>query len=147
MRKLNPPKLVLISLGLMFLLSWPWPVLTLLHCPWNLLGLVPLPLGAASCIAGVRRIKKSGTTIKTFGQPSRLMTDGIYRFTRNLIYLGFASVLTGAWLFMGTLAAAVPVLLFVIVADRWYIRFEEGTLARTFGQEYEQYKSWARRWI
>ena len=147
MRKLNPPKLVLICLGLMFLLSWRWPVLTFLRYPWNLLGLVPLLLGAASCITGIRRIRKADTTIKTFGQPSRLLTDGIYRVTRNPIYLGFATILLGAWLLLGALSVGVPVLLFVVVADRWYIRFEEATLARTFGQEYERYRSRTRRWI
>jgi protein-S-isoprenylcysteine O-methyltransferase Ste14 len=142
-----PPILVLICLGLMFLLSWLWPIAIFLRAPWNLVGLVPMLLGVASCGAGIRRIKKSRTTIHTFGQPSRLLTDGIFRFTRNPIYLGFATILSGAWLLMGALSAAVGVLLFVIVADRWYIRFEETTLVKTFGQEYEQYKSKTRRWI
>ena len=142
-----PPVLVMICLSLMFLLSWRWPVVVFLRAPWNLLGLAPLLLGVASCGAGIRRIKKSRTTIHTFGQPSHLLTDGIFRFTRNPIYLGFATILTGAWLLLGTLSAAIPVLLFVIIADRWYIRFEEATLAKTFGQEYEQYKSKTRRWI
>lgn len=147
MRKLKPPWLVLICLGVMFLLSWLWPVLTFLRYPWNLLGLVPLLLGLAVSRAGMLRIRKSGTTIHTFGRPSRLLTEGIYRFTRNPIYLGFAAILLGAWLLMGALSAAVGELLFVIVADRWYIRFEETTLVKKFGQKYEKYKSKTRRWI
>ncbi len=147
MRRLIPPFLMLICLGLMFLLSRRWPIVTFSRFPWNFVGLVPLLLGATLGIAGIRKIKKSHTELHTFGQPSHLVTDGLYRFTRNPIYLGFATILLGAWLLLGALSAAIGVLLFVIVADRWYIRFEEATLAKTFGQEYEQYKSRTRRWI
>src|ERR1039457_6529008 len=78
MRRLLPPILLLICLGLMFLLTWLWPIVTFLRVPWNLVGLVPLVLGGAMGVAGIRRIKKSHTTIKPFGQPSRLVTDRIF---------------------------------------------------------------------
>jgi protein-S-isoprenylcysteine O-methyltransferase Ste14 len=85
--------------------------------------------------------------VNTFSNPDQLVTDGLYRFSRNPMYLGFALVLIGVWLLLGRLTPLMGVLLFVLVADRWYIAYEECRLVETFGQAFTAYKAHTRRWL
>jgi protein-S-isoprenylcysteine O-methyltransferase Ste14 len=147
MKFLMPPVLAAICLALMFLLRWACPIPTILIPPWTYLGLVLLAAGVALPIAGVRRFNQAGTTHKPFREAKTLVTTGIYRYTRNPMYLGLTLLLAGAWLLLAALWALIPVLLFVVVTDRWYIRGEEKMLAKKFGPRFEEYKAKTRRWV
>ncbi|GAE32578.1 isoprenylcysteine carboxyl methyltransferase [Halalkalibacter hemicellulosilyticusJCM 9152] len=63
------------------------------------------------------------------------------------MYVGFLMALVGLFVVLGAVSPALFVLLFLIVTDRWYIKYEENILNETFGVEYERYKSSTRRWI
>jgi protein-S-isoprenylcysteine O-methyltransferase Ste14 len=142
-----PPTLFYCCIVLMLLLAWMWPVSTFIRFPINLLGIVPLLLGLGMAVWGSRKFSEVGTTIKTFDEPGRLVTDGLFRITRNPMYLGFVLALLGVWILLGSLSPVAGVILFVVVADRWYIRFEERVLTETFGLEFEAYRARTRRWI
>jgi protein-S-isoprenylcysteine O-methyltransferase Ste14 len=58
-----------------------------------------------------------------------------------------ALVFVGVWILLDALSTGLPVLVFIVVTDRLYIRFEEKMLARKFGQEYHEYRRKTRRWI
>jgi protein-S-isoprenylcysteine O-methyltransferase Ste14 len=77
----------------------------------------------------------------------RLICDGVYRFTRNPMYLGIVFMLTGVATFYGTLPFYTAALVFFIVMDRFFCRYEEEKLLRTFGQAYAAYRSNVRRWL
>ncbi len=76
-----------------------------------------------------------------------LITDGVYRYTRNPMYLGMtlmlAAVATGTGLVPFYASAAA----FVLVIDRVFCPYEEQKLARAFGQSYLAYRRRVRRWI
>jgi protein-S-isoprenylcysteine O-methyltransferase Ste14 len=131
----------------MAVLAWLWPVTIVFGFPFNLTGVAPLSLGLGIAIWGSRKFDQVGTTIKTFDEPEQLVTDGLFSYTRNPMYLGFALALLGVWILLGALSPVVGMVVFVLTSDRWYIRFEERMLSQRFGREFEGYRARTRRWI
>jgi len=76
-----------------------------------------------------------------------LITDGIYRFTRNPMYLGMVLMLGGVAVFFGTLPFYVATGVYFFLINRWFCRYEEEKLLAAFGEDYEHYRSNVRRWI
>ncbi|HVN16881.1 MAG TPA: isoprenylcysteine carboxylmethyltransferase family protein, partial [Anaerolineales bacterium] len=90
---------------------------------------------------------QADTPVCPFEASSVLVTYGLYRFTRNPMYLGFVLILFGAFILLGSLTPFVIALAFVFLMDRMFIRMEEQKLAATFGAQWEEYKSRTRRWL
>ena len=82
-----------------------------------------------------------------FKEADKLVTQGPFRYSRNPMYLGLGLVLTGTWLLLGALSCVLGVLIFLVVADCWYIRSEERMLQRKFGPAFDAYRARTRRWI
>ena len=80
-------------------------------------------------------------------EASHLVTDGLYRFTRNPMYLGLTLVMIGAGIWFGNWLGVVPIGFFVWYLTVKQIRAEEEALAEKFGEEYEAYRAKVRRWI
>ncbi len=111
-----------------------------------LLGLAGVVLG----VLGVRRFRSAGTTVDphSIDKASTLVVDGVYRFTRNPMYLGLV-LLSIAWgLRLGTIVGLVVGTGALVVAlTVLQIRPEERVLGQRFGDEYEQYRTRVRRWL
>ena len=143
----TPLVLFVVCLGAMLLLGSVWPIARFLHSPWKYGGCAALLAGLFFCGAGALRIVRKRTTLEPFGQPACLITSGVFRYSRHPIYLGFTLMLAGAWALTGAVSAGLPAIAFVVVVDRFYIRFEEKTLAAKFGLDYDKYRRKTRRWI
>ena len=91
--------------------------------------------------------RRRGTAIKPFQESSALVTDGVYRFTRNPMYLGMVIGLTGVACMLGTVTPLLVIPIFIWVIRTRFIRVEEGMLAERFGDEYVQYQARVRRWL
>ncbi len=115
--------------------------------PVSWLGVVPIALGLAMTTAGARQFARVGTNIKPYRDPTVMVTDGLYRWTRNPMYLGMVLVLVGSGLLIGTVPALVIAAAFAAVVDRRYIRYEEAAMHRRFGDAYTAYARRTRRWI
>jgi protein-S-isoprenylcysteine O-methyltransferase Ste14 len=76
-----------------------------------------------------------------------LVASGLYRWTRNPMYLGFLTVLLGLGVFLSNPLALAPIPLFVLYMTRFQIRPEEKALEARFGADFAAYKSRVRRWI
>ena len=94
-----------------------------------------------------KRFRKAKTQIHTFKVPKKLVTTGLFQYSRNPIYLGFTIVLLGIALLYGSLSTLIPVLLFFLIANFWYIPFEEKNMKKVFGQSYLFYRRRVRRWL
>jgi protein-S-isoprenylcysteine O-methyltransferase Ste14 len=81
-----------------------------------------------------------------FDPPRRLVIRGPYRYVRNPMYLGAALSLGGAALFYQSVTLLVYGLVFLLATHLFVISYEEPTLQRTFGTEYEEYLHRVRRW-
>lgn len=146
-RRILPPTLFTLSIGLMLILHFIFPVMKILHFPINLSGIILICLGIWISILGSNYFEHKETTVMTFDTPKVLVTDGLYRYSRNPMYLGFALAVIGIWLLLGFLSPIFATIIFLAVLDRYYIRFEEAVLQKAFGTEYLEYKRQVRRWI
>ena len=82
-----------------------------------------------------------------FDPPRRLVVRGPYRFVRNPMYIGAATALAGASLFYESTALAAYTAVFLLIVYLFIRLYEEPTLQRTFGEEYDDYCRNVRRWI
>jgi len=142
-----PPLLVLICLAAMAFLALVAPGPVLITAPWTWLGAAVAVLGVSMAVAGARAFRRLGTNIKTFDDPDLLVTSGLFRVSRNPMYLGFLLLLAGAALLVGRATPILPVLAFFLAAQVWYIPFEERAMSRRFGSDYAAYRAKVRRWI
>lgn len=148
MKQLLPPVLFVIFILVMTAINWVLAPSHLVYYPYNLIGLLFVSMGLMLAITGKKLFKKLNTNIMTFDEPTKLVTQGIYQYTRNPMYLGFAIAMLGfAILNGGTLSSLVLTLIFILVTDRWYIQYEEQMMRIKFGQDYEIYCSNVRRWF
>lgn len=145
MQKLLPPKLALILIVLMTALHFSSPLRDLRDRP--VLAALIAVAGIALLLAGSSTFRRAGTNIKTFNEPDRLVTSGVFRWSRNPMYLGFTLLLTGIAVGFGTLSPIIGPVLFFFAAELWYIPFEEKKMEETFGEEYLAYKRRVRRWL
>ncbi|HLO16821.1 MAG TPA: isoprenylcysteine carboxylmethyltransferase family protein [Anaerolineales bacterium] len=145
--KIQPPVLVLIHIVLAFaltrFLALPWVVPPTLQIS----GLLLVFLGFLFGIAALLVFRRAHTTLNPHGSVSRLVTSGIYRFTRNPIYLGFLLMLIGIPLNSGSYWGILLAPIMVVLFNKLVIEHEEDYLAQKFGSDYESYKLNVRRWI
>ncbi|WP_179188073.1 methyltransferase family protein [Kiloniella majae] len=147
MQRLLPPFFFLICIVLMGLLGTYYPVIRFLQYPWTLIGLLDLIGGLSITVIAGAQFMRAKTNLKTFNKPDQFVTSGLFKFSRNPMYLGFAISTFGIALYLGALSPFLICVLFILVADRWYIAHEEVVMAETFGEAYMDYKAKVRRWI
>jgi protein-S-isoprenylcysteine O-methyltransferase Ste14 len=106
-------------------------------------------LGALIALAGVRAFRAHGTTVNplTPEATTSVVDTGIYRYTRNPMYLGFFLAL-GAWSVLLMHPAALLALpAFIAYLNAFQIQAEERTLTTLFGESYVTYQTKVRRWL
>lgn len=91
--------------------------------------------------------RRLGTPPEPWKPTTALATGGLYRFSRNPIYLGFGLTYIGFAVAMDSPIALAMLLPCLIVIDRFVIAREERYLSARFGAEYEAYKGRVRRWL
>ena len=147
--KIPPLALVVIVAVLMWVASAAIPSFDF-SLPAKLLPAVSLVLiGAVICVSGIGSFRRAKTTVNPMkpGSASSLVVSGIYKYTRNPMYLGFVLVLLGWAAFLSNLAALALVPAFVVYMNRFQIQPEERVLASLFPIEYPAYQARVRRWI
>ncbi len=99
--------------------------------------------------AGLIAFRRARTTVNPLkpGAASSLVTTGVYRFTRNPMYVGLLFVLIGWTAFLAAPAALVGPLLFALYIARFQIRPEERVLSQLFGATFIAYMGRVRRWL
>jgi protein-S-isoprenylcysteine O-methyltransferase Ste14 len=115
--------------------------------PWNDLGWVLVVLGLRVPIVSVIRFRKAGTTEKPWETPSTLVVEGLYRRTRNPMYLGMATALFGVAVLLRTLEMFVVPFLFIATLNMTWVPYEEWVLSSRFGAAYDDYRARVRRWL
>jgi len=141
-----PPPLVAIISGVLMWLAVR-PIAPLSGRLW--LALLVVLAGAAVCLAGVASFRRASTTVNPLKpeSASALVISGIYRHTRNPMYLGFAIILLGWCVLLGSAWAVLGVAGFVLYIGRFQIRPEERALRELFGAEFDAFCSRVRRWV
>jgi len=128
------------------LLTWFLP----LAAPWGpalLPGLVELGIAAVLMVASLFEFARARTTLVPRAAPSALITTGIFRLSRNPIYLADLLILVGFSLIWGNFLGLILVPLLGWILTHRFILGEEKRLKEVFGTEYEAYKAQTRRWV
>ena len=137
-----PPLWLVLCLALAWGAPWRVDAGAAVVAGWACLG-----VGAALVALAVISFLKTRTTIVPRERPSALIREGIFRITRNPIYLADVLFLLGASLIWGSVLGFVLVPVFAILLDRRFIRGEEATLRAAFGGAYDDYARTTRRWL
>jgi protein-S-isoprenylcysteine O-methyltransferase Ste14 len=116
---------------------------------WRWLAALPSVLGFAVALRCVWDFGWTGHgSPAPFAPPKRLVVVGFYRYVRNPIYVGAAAGWIGLWVVFGrvSLKSLVTAAVALLGVHLFVILYEEPTLRRTFGAEYEEYCRNVRRW-
>ena len=145
--KVHPPVLALIHIAIAYVAKWWAPIPFVVPDVLRLMGFSLVVIGFVLGVAALIAFRKARTTLDPHGQASALVTDGMYRFTRNPIYLGFLLMLIGLPLNGGSYWGILLAPVFVMSMNRLVIEREEAYLETKFKDQYTGYKSRVRRWL
>ena len=145
-----PPLAVLVLFALAVYAAGRWlPTGNLPFVASPASALAAVVAGVGMALAGVVQFRRTGTTVDPLapGKASALVDAGVYRWTRNPMYLGMALVLLGGALWWGSIPGVALVGGFCAYLTRFQIVPEERALQAIFGDAYIGYMSRVRRWI
>jgi protein-S-isoprenylcysteine O-methyltransferase Ste14 len=147
--RVPPVVLVILTAAMMYASAWATPGLRFRLPHPDVIGSGAAVVGVIVSILGVIAFKRAKTTVNPTrpGSSSSLVASGLYRRTRNPMYLGFALVPLGWAVFLSNVLAFVLLPGFVLYMNRFQIKPEENALESRFGREFIDYKRRTRRWI
>ncbi|WP_149357027.1 methyltransferase family protein [Comamonas testosteroni] len=117
--------------------------------PYMLCAVVLGCVGQGISIAGMVAFRRAKTTVNPVkaNMASSLVIRGVYRYTRNPMYVGLLITLLAWAMFLANLLTALWAVVFVLYITRFQIIPEERVLTSLFGAEYGAYKGRVRRWV
>ena len=147
--KIPPPVYAIALAILMWLLNHYFPVFHWILAPWNKIGLVLIGIAFSFDLWSLFLFFRSKTTVNPLKPETsnRLVTSGLYQFTRNPMYVGLLVVLLGFAIWLGGISPFLVLPLFVVVITTQQIIPEEIELEKKFGKKYLAYKKRVRRWL
>jgi protein-S-isoprenylcysteine O-methyltransferase Ste14 len=147
--KVPPLATLLFMAALMWLASWATPALKIPFPARTFLAVCLAITGVVISALGVVSFWRARTTVNPMmpAASSSLVVGGIYRLTRNPMYLGFLLVLVGWATVLSNILAFLLLPTFIFYMNTFQIEPEERALTSLFGQEFITYKSQVRRWL
>ena len=146
-KKVIPPLYFFVLLLLSIALGVYLPVLKIFFSPYTYAGIAPITIGVVLNLWADSLFKKNKTTVKPHLKPSALMTSGVFRVTRNPMYLGMTLILFGVSICVGSVSAFVSPVFFYLISERYFIPPGEAVMENVFGESYLAYKRRVRRWL
>ena len=147
--KIPPLALFLISMAAAWLAAKLTPAASIDIRGADWIAIALLAAGATIGLAGIVEFRRRRTTVDPMSphKASHVVTSGVFRWTRNPMYLGLAIGLLAWIVYLGNLIAVTILVAFVGFLDRFQIRPEERIMQCRFGDEYRSYLSAVRRWL
>ena len=147
--KVPPALLMLIFGGLMWLNDRLLPETRLMINGHEVLTVLITVPGVLCVLAGIISFRLARTTVDPLHpeRASSVVTSGIYRWTRNPMYLGFGLLLLAFAVKLSNPVVVLWLPVFVWYMNRFQIIPEEQALERQFGDQYRHYCEHVRRWI
>ncbi|MDX1556190.1 MAG: isoprenylcysteine carboxylmethyltransferase family protein [Xanthomonadales bacterium] len=145
-----PPPLLMIATGA---LMW-WVASSSFAFPFSMpfvpaIRTLVIAIGALLTVSGIVRFARLKTTVNPIklDESTRLATTGVYRISRNPMYLGLTIMLLGWGVHLGSPVNILCIAAFVAYMTQFQIKPEETALRKLFGDEFEAYCGKVRRWI
>jgi len=147
--KIPPVPLVLLFVVTMWLLSGSAPSLAL-AVPWRApVAFILWSAGFAIALAGLFEFRRAKTTVNplTPEAATAIVTSGIYRYSRNPMYVGLLLALIGWCVWLSHLLAFALLPFFILYINRFQIEPEERALSTKLGGLFRDYRRSVRRWL
>ena len=143
-----PPPLVTLVFGMSIYFSREmFPVIEVQYSFY--FGIFLLLSGFLILVSAVRLFRKDKTTVNPLSpeQATKLVTDGIFKYSRNPMYLGMAFVLGSIAVFFNLIGGIILIALFCVYITKFQIIPEERAMRDLFSHDFEKYIKSTRRWI
>ena len=147
--RIPPPLVGLVCAGAMWYVAAHTPAVGPMGTAQVAVACLIGVVGFAVMLAGVISFRRAKTTVNPLKPETAtaLVTSGVYRYTRNPMYLGMLTVLLAWAVYLSAPASLLAVVVFWLYIDRLQIRPEEEALVRLFGSTFTDYMSRVRRWL
>lgn len=145
--KITPDIYFIFLLFLSVVSHFLFPILIMINFPYNFLGILLIIAGCTMTIWVNWYLLKSKSATHPFDMPTSFLTSGLFKISRNPLYLGMTIVLLGIDIILGSLSPYIFTAFFIFFIDRMIIPIEEINLKKIFGSKYTNYKRKIRRWI
>lgn len=141
-----PPPAIALTLAIItWGLDQVLPLATQLLSP--ILGIVMVSSGLVLISLAFVEFQRLRTSPMPTGTPTQFVHAGPYQWTRNPMYLGLCTILTGVALSLGGLPLFLAPVAFFIIMDKVFIPYEEARMSDVFGYVYQEYQAVVRRWF
>ena len=147
--RIPPPVVALVVGAAMWALSRVAPSVAVRSPLTTSLAIAIALAGVGASVAGTLAFRRARTTVNPMKpeKASSLVTGGIYRITRNPMYVGLLLILVGWTVYLVNAWAVLGPVVFVAYMTRFQIRAEERALLGLFGEQYATYTTRVRRWL
>jgi len=145
-----PPVIPYSALAIACVLQWLEPLGLVAHIGRDLriwLGLLVVVVGMAIMFAGQRALLRHGTNVNPLRPTTALVTDGVFRRTRNPLYVGVSVALCGIALIFALDWMLILILPACVILHYAVVRREESYLEGKFGEAYRRYKARVPRYL
>ncbi len=146
-KNVHPPMVALLFIVIAYFLGRFVPTPFIVPSILRTIGFTLTFIGFLLGIGAFIEFRKAHTTLDPHGSVKQIVTSGVYRFTRNPIYLGFMLMVIGLPLNSGLYWGLIISPLFAMTMSRLVIEREEAYLEKKFKEQYTAYRSSVRRWL
>lgn len=147
--KIPPVVLVFITAALMWVLASVVPNPGFAFSAAPVVAVILASAGTVVSLLGVLEFRSAGTTVdpRAPGQSASLVTRGVYRVSRNPMYLGLFFVLCAWGIYLANVPALALLPAFALYMNKFQIGPEERHMRAKFGEEFRRYAERVRRWV
>ncbi len=144
-----PVILVFILVLLMYVVDATGAGVSISFAYQGVISLAIFLFGLGIVAMGGYRFRKANTTVdpRNPEKTTSLVTDGLYRYSRNPQYIGFLLWLLAYTIYLGNVINLCFLPVFIVLVNSLFIRPEEAAMAKLFGKEFSIYQAKVRRWI
>lgn len=146
-RIIYPPMWLVFGIVAIFVCNEFAPGLRFTGAAGHWAGGAMLLVGLTLLVIAGGLFKRAGTDMIPFQSVSALVTSGVYRWSRNPMYLGMTLILFGTAVTVGAASALLVPPVFMAIVQWRYILPEEAMLEGLFGDDYRAYRRRVRRWL
>ena len=146
-KNIMPPTYFYLGIALIIFMHFIFPIKQIISYPYTLLGLLIILIGTILNIWAWSLFIKDKTTQNPYKTPNKFVVRGIYKLSRNSMYLGMLTILIGIAILMGSLITLIFPIIFFVIIHWFFIPVEEKNMEIKFGKKYLEYKNKVRRWI
>ena len=144
--RIDIANLILVFVLLQIVLYYLFPI-EIIYAPYTYIGILLIVIGFLPNLWVGTKFRKLKTALWPYETPSKLITTGMFKFSRNPNYLGFVVMLIGVAILLGSLIPFIVPIVFFILINKFNIAVEEKMLKKKFGKKYLDYQKKVRRWL